>query len=317
MFVRIATIVIILASCCTYMVLGRDTQVSVVKVQFSNNSEINIFTTKEKIADILEEAGIVVELDEAVVPGLEEDLTLDKKITICKLSDIIETAVEDEEDISVESLQDAYAKIVEKIETVREKIPFETIKKDATGTGANTTSTILQKGEDGLRETTYRVKYKNDVEISRKEISSVVIKKPVNQIVQVVASKVTSRESTPRNVGTSGNGLAAKVAGITPKVVTMNASAYCACAKCCGKSTGTTASGAKVSEWYTIAAGKGYKMGTIMYIPALKDKPNGGWFVVQDRGGAISNSKIDIYMSSHSQALNFGRKNLVTYVYEF
>jgi len=58
-------------------------------------------------------------------------------------------------------------------------------------------------------------------------------------------------------------------------------------------------------------------MGTVIYIPALKDKPNGGWFVVQDRGGAISNSKLDIYMGSHSSALQYGRRNLEAYIYEF
>lgn len=39
--------------------------------------------------------------------------------------------------------------------------------------------------------------------------------------------------------------------------------------------------------------------------------------MVQDRGGAISNSKIDVYMGSHSESLQFGRKTLECYVYEF
>lgn len=103
--------------------------------------------------------------------------------------------------------------------------------------------------------------------------------------------------------------------GITPVVKSFNTSAYDACVKCCGKTNGITASGAKASAWYTVAAGSGYPMGTVIYIPALKDKPNGGWFIVQDRGGAISNSKLDIYMNTHEQALQFGRKTLECYVY--
>jgi 3D (Asp-Asp-Asp) domain-containing protein len=31
---------------------------------------------------------------------------------------------------------------------------------------------------------------------------------------------------------------------------------------------------------------------------------------VQDRGGAITGNKIDIYFSSHQEALNFGRKTV-------
>ena len=319
MFVRIAIIVIVLVSCCTYIVLGRDTQISVVKVQFSNNSEINIFTTKTKIADILEEANIVLEPDEAVVPGLEDNLTPDKKITICKSSDVVQEVTEEEQDISVESLQEAYANIVEKIETVQEKIPFETIRKDAVGTGGKATNMILQKGKDGLKETTYKVKYINDEEVAREEISEVILKKPVEQIVQVVSNKITSRDAAPRNIDYSKSNLASKVVGKTPKVVTMNTSAYTN--STCGKSPsssgyGVTASGQKTSAWYTVAAGKGYKIGTIIYIPYFANKPNGGWFVVEDRGGAISNNRIDIYMSTYNECIQFGRQNLTCYVYE-
>ena len=74
------------------------------------------------------------------------------------------------------------------------------------------------------------------------------------------------------------------------------------------ESYGITASGAKVQSWYTVAAGKAYPMGTVIYIPALKNKPNGGWFVVQDRGGAIKNNKLDIYMSTYNECIQFGRK---------
>ena len=102
---------------------------------------------------------------------------------------------------------------------------------------------------------------------------------------------------------------------MTPTVVNMNTSAYCSCAKCCGKSNGITSSGAKATEWCTVAAGSGYPIGTVIYIPALSSAPNGGWFVVQDRGGAISNNRIDIFMGSHAAALQFGRRNLECYVY--
>lgn len=107
-----------------------------------------------------------------------------------------------------------------------------------------------------------------------------------------------------------------KVKGIIPSVKTFNTSAYCACEKCCGKTDGITASGDKASQWCTIAAGKEYELGTIIYIPALSDKPNKGWFIVQDRGGAISDDRLDVYMTSHQGALEYGRKNLEAYVYE-
>ena len=108
------------------------------------------------------------------------------------------------------------------------------------------------------------------------------------------------------------------VEGKTPSVVTLNASAYTA--STCGKSPsdssyGRTASGAMASSWYTVAAGSGYPMGTIIYIPYFANKVNGGWFVVQDRGGAISNNRIDIYMDTLGECQSFGRRNLECYVY--
>lgn len=113
------------------------------------------------------------------------------------------------------------------------------------------------------------------------------------------------------------NELAKMVEGITPTIRTLNTTAYCACKKCCGNTKGITASGEKVQEWHTVAAGKEYKIGTIIYIPAFADQPNGGWFVVQDRGSAIKNGKLDIYMNTHQTALEYGRKHLECYVYEF
>ena len=77
--------------------------------------------------------------------------------------------------------------------------------------------------------------------------------------------------------------------------------AYCGCSKCCGKSTGITASGVKAKANHTIAAPKNFVFGTKIEI-------DGNIYIVEDRGGAIKGNKIDVYFSSHSEALNFGVK---------
>lgn len=106
-----------------------------------------------------------------------------------------------------------------------------------------------------------------------------------------------------------------EVENITPIITTLNTSAYCPCEICCGKTDGRTASGKMATAWHTVAAGKGYPIGTIIYIPALSDKPNGGWFEVEDRGGAISNEKMDVFFNTHEEAIQFGRKSLDAYIY--
>ena len=54
---------------------------------------------------------------------------------------------------------------------------------------------IVQYGIDGLKEVTYKVKYQNEKEIERKEISSKIIREPVDKIVEVRSQQVTSRSS--------------------------------------------------------------------------------------------------------------------------
>ena len=56
-------------------------------------------------------------------------------------------------------------------------------------------------------------------------------------------------------------------------------------------------------------------MGTVVYIPYFASYPNGGWFVVEDRGGAITNGHIDVYMDTQSECIQFGRRNLEVYLY--
>lgn len=78
--------------------------------------------------------------------------------------------------------------------------------------------------------------------------------------------------------------------------------AYCPCAKCCGKSDGVTASGVKAVEGITVAMDKSIPFGTKIYIDGVGER------IAQDRGGAIKGNKIDLYFDSHEDALKWGRQ---------
>ena len=297
-----------------------------IQIIFPNDYELNILTTKTKISEILEDNHIVLQDNEIVTPSLNEEIGDNKVIRITKLEKTTKTEeLEDIKSLEIDEIKDLYVTVVEKIETLEIEIPYETITKDISESDMeDTTTKIIQEGENGLKIVTYKITYMNEIEVDRLELDSRIIKEPINKIVQVTKMTV-SRSGTDRTVSanptsTSTTSLAKKVSGIEPKVVTLNASAYTA--STCGKTAtdggyGYTASGAKAQPWYTIAAGKGYPIGTIMYIPYFEDKPNGGWFIVEDRGGAITNSKVDIYMETYSECKQFGRKNLECYIYEF
>ena len=101
--------------------------------------------------------------------------------------------------------------------------------------------------------------------------------------------------------------------------IVLEVSAYTLAAEECNKPSsdpayGITASGEYVSKWRTVAAGSAYSFGTLIYIPYFKDYPNGGVFRVEDRGGYISDERLDVYMESTVEANHFGRKDLKCYI---
>lgn len=84
------------------------------------------------------------------------------------------------------------------------------------------------------------------------------------------------------------------------------------------KGYGITTSGAYVKQGVTVAAGKNIPLGTKIYIPYFDGKPGfgDGYFIVQDRGGAIGPYNIDVYYNSVQDARNFGRQLLDVYILE-
>ena len=309
---KIVFISIVLICLLTIGVFASKSDVNYVTIVYPEDYETTIMTSKVVISEILSENHIIVLPDEVVYPSLDSKLDITKTITISKKSEDKIVIAEKIENVSTEEILGKYVTITEKIIVEQVEIPYETITKDISKEGTETKNAVLQQGVNGLKEIKYKVRYQDEQEIERIIISETVLREPIDKIIQI-STKVVSR-STRVNAPTPA-ALAASVEGIEPKVVSLNTSAYCACMSCCGKTNAITSSGAVAKEWYTIAAGPGYPIGTVMYIPALADKPNGGWFVVEDRGGTISNNKIDIYMGSHSSAIIFGRRNLQCYVY--
>ena len=171
-----------------------------VKISLASGYEMNVLTSKKTVAEILDENHIILLEDEKVVPDLESELSDNNTIKITKKTEEeIETpeVVETSTDVTAEEILESYDTIIEKIEVEKVKIPYETITKNvATGSGTKQDK-IVQYGIDGLKEVTYKVKYQNDKEIEKKEISSKIIREPVDKIVEVRnKQQITSRSST-------------------------------------------------------------------------------------------------------------------------
>lgn len=300
--IKIICVSIILILISGIGVMAVNTNLKDVKIILQNGYEMTALTSKSTVSEILEENNIVLEESQKTIPDLSAEIAegqsiqiTDKSYNEVQIAKISEEGVE----TSLDELLQNYAPITEKIVVEQVTIPYETITKNTVSSDSNTTNTVLQEGKDGIKEVTYKVKYQNEVEIEKTVISEVVVQEPVNKIVQVQKKVQTTRSSDmPRTTTT------AVIDGETYKIT-----AYCSCAKCCGKTTGRTASGTQATAGRTVAAPAKFAFGTKLNI-------GGHIYTVEDRGGAIQGNRIDIYVSSHSAALQWGVKYLPVSVAE-
>lgn len=195
---KIICIAILFVFIMTVAVTATNVKLNNVKIILASGYEMNVLTSKKKVEEILKENHIILLEDEKVVPNLEEELSDNNTIKISKKTDeevAKPEVVETSEEISVEEILKTYDTIVEKIVVEKVKIPYETVTKNvAKGSGAKQ-DRIVQYGVDGLKEVTYKVKYQNEKEIEKKEISSKIIRKPVDKIVEVRNEQIVSRSS--------------------------------------------------------------------------------------------------------------------------
>jgi len=117
---------------------------------------------------------------------------------------------------------------------------------------------------------------------------------------------------------------------IRGELVTIETTAYCPCGKCCNwkrnwrgqpviasgryrgrpKAVGITASGTKARPGTLAADTRYYPFGTVIYIPGY------GYGIVEDRGGDIrGRRRLDLFYTSHSDALQWGRQKLQCVVF--
>ena len=291
---KIICVSIILILISGISVLAVSTDLKDITIVLQNGYEMTTVTSKSKVSDVLSENNIVLNENQKTIPDLDSEITsgdtikiTDKSYNEVQIAKISEEGIE----TSLDQLLESYAPITEKIVVEQVVIPYETITKNTTDTSTDTTNKVVQEGKDGLKEVTYKVKYQNGVEIEKSVISEVVVQEPVDKIVQV-QKKVTSRSSTLPRVSSNSTG------GTVYKIT-----AYCPCSKCCGKTSGRTASGTTATAGRTVAASSKFAFGTKLNI-------GGHVYTVEDRGGAINGNKIDIFVNSHAEALQWGVRYL-------
>lgn len=89
--------------------------------------------------------------------------------------------------------------------------------------------------------------------------------------------------------------------------------AYCPCARCCGKSDGITATGTLAAEGRTIAVDPRvipYGAHVLLIWPAGTQRT----YIAEDCGSGVTGSRIDVFFSDHETARIFGVQSAMVYL---
>lgn len=204
----------------------------------------------------------------------------------------------------------AITSIVTEEEVYNETIAYETkyVNDDNMKKGAEKVTT---EGQEGEKIVTANVTYVNGIETKREILNEEVTTEAVDEVIAVGTGKnVKSYKNGSVVIGngtiTLENGKVLTYSGSR----TVTATAYTSTDPGCGTktSTGTTV------RWGTVAVDPRYiPYGTKMFIVSNDGYIIYGEAVAEDCGGAIKKNKIDLYMPSHSQCINFGRRTCTVY----
>jgi len=188
----------------------------------------------------------------------------------------------------------------EETDTYTRVIPYETQYVETQTLDKGVTQ-VVQDGVPGECQITEVVKYSGGVEVSREQESVVVTKAPISEIVNVGVGNPVATATDAQSSETFAYS----------QVLTMNATAYCLAS--CGKSPGAkgyglTASGLYVRRGIVSVDPSVIPLGTKLYVEGY------GYAVAADTGSAIKGNRIDLYMDTLAECLDFGRQTIKVYV---
>lgn len=192
-----------------------------------------------------------------------------------------------------------------------------------------------QEGKEGLKHTKLEYMYVNGALIETRVLGEEVVAEPVAHIDEigtkepepVVVAKPepkpqpqpqAKQETQPKEQARASQESQPSRANAR-RVITMNASAYDLSFASTGKRPGDpgygiTASGTKARPGVVSVDPSVIPLGTRLYIESLDGSPDYGNAIAEDTGGAIKGNKIDLFFSSNSAAINFGRRNVRVHI---
>lgn len=311
-----------------------------------DGTEIEIVSYAKTVQELIEEEDIIKEnayidlaLDREIEDGLEitvknpKNYTIDVNGLLTPVTSVhkeVEKILEDaginigEYDYTFPELSDSVAPganieyfhvdIVEDVE--EEVLPFEKEVKENAKLEKDKVRNI-QEGKEGLKKIEIEREYVNGALVKSTVTNEEVVTEPVTHIDEIGTKKPEPLPVKASRPAAKQGSQASR--GAARGVVTMNASAYDLSFASTGKNPGDrgygiTASGTQVRPGVVSVDPRVIPLGTRLYIESLDGSADYGHAVAEDTGGAIKGNKIDLFFSSRSGALNFGRRNVKVHI---
>lgn len=168
------------------------TQLKTVTLEYHGNRQV-IKTLASDVDSFL--------LQNKIVLGEKETVSPDRKTAIQNGLEIKIYAEQALAQIDLQAIKDSYVPMVAKIEEVIETIPYTEEKKN-NPTVDNGTQNIVQEGKEGQKSIKYMVRYQNNEEIERAQISSDVVTQAQNKVIEVGTkiAPIVSRSAIAQSV---------------------------------------------------------------------------------------------------------------------
>lgn len=247
-----------------------------------DGKQLKVKTVQNTVNDVIKEYDIKLGKLDKISPDLKTNIKHGLNVNITRVKE----------------------KLIEKKEPIQFAKEIKKTKEYETGT-----EKVIQNGELGEKLISTKVVYENGKEVSRKVVNEKVTKHPINKVVAIGTLNVLRPSRGSKNIGNLNYS----------RKLSVEATAYTSDFNSLGNRddsyAGMTASGKWAKRnpagYSTIAVDpRVIPLGTKVYVEGY------GLAIAEDTGGAIKGNIIDLYMNSHSEAVQWGRRNVNIYILE-
>ncbi len=253
-------------------------------VVYDYQKTYNLYISSGTVADALDMAGITL--------GEFDEISIDDAAQISDGMEIHITRVSVEQEYEYEA------------------IPYETVRQASDSLLVNVEK-LVQSGEDGQREYTYDIIYKNGIRTARILAQTSVVKKPINEIISYgTASYYRPNMTYEIDEETGTITLSDGIVLHFKDKIEVSATAYTTE----GQDFKITYSGATARYGIIAVDPRVIPLGTEMFVVGTSGMWTYGYCIAGDIGGFIKGNRIDLFYNTENECKNFGRRGAIVYI---